>query len=58
MHHSICLISLIICLTQNPQKTQNYQSSSRWFTLALDSTDWALVSRCQPGGGVILRPST
>ena len=27
-------------------------SSSRWFTLALDSTDWALVSRCLPGGGV------
>ena len=39
MRHSICLISLIICLTQNPQKTQNYQSSISRFTLALDSTD-------------------
>ena len=39
MRHSNCLISLIICLTQNPQKTQNYHSSIRWFTLALDSTD-------------------
>ena len=58
MRHSICSISLIICLTQNPQKTQNYQSSIRWFTLALDSTDWALVSRCLPGGGVMLRSST
>ena len=39
MRHSICSISLIICLPQNPQKTQNYHSSIRWFTLALDSTD-------------------
>lgn len=39
MRHSISLISLIICLTQNPQKTQNYHSSIRWFTLALDFTD-------------------
>ena len=39
MRLSNCLISLIICITQNQQKTQNYHSSIRWFTLALDSTD-------------------
>ena len=49
---------LTFCLTQNSRNTQNYLSLSRWFTLALDSTDWALVSRCLPGGGVMLRSST
>jgi len=43
---------LTFCLTQNSRNTQNYLSLSRWFTLALDSTEWhsfhcACLARCQ-----------
>ena len=43
---------LTFCLTQNSRNTQNYLSLSRWFTLALDSTEWhsfhcACLAGCQ-----------
>lgn len=43
---------LTFCLAQNSRNTQNYLSLSRWFTLALDSTEWhsfhcACLAGCQ-----------